>query len=160
MNLRIGHGVDIHRLEAGRKCVIGGVEIESPVGPVAHSDGDVLVHALMDAILGAQGEPDIGVKFPNNDNKYSGASSILLLELVWKEALKRGYVLVNADMSVVCEVPKINPSSAAMKENLARVLNVASDRIGLKATTAEKLGSLGRGEGIFASATVLLEKKN
>lgn len=159
MNLRIGHGVDIHQLESGRRCVIGGVVIPSPIGPVAHSDGDVLVHSLMDAILGAQGEQDIGAKFPNTDMSYSGADSIKLLELVWKEATANGYSLINADICVVCEAPKIKPHSAAMKERLAQVLGVTPDRIGIKATTAEKLGSLGRGEGIFASATVLLEKK-
>jgi 2-C-methyl-D-erythritol 2,4-cyclodiphosphate synthase len=159
VNLRIGHGVDIHQLEAGRKCVIGGVEIPSPIGPVAHSDGDVLIHALIDAILGAQGEADIGVKFPNTDQKYSGVSSQLLLEIVWNEAQIKGYSLINADICVVCEAPKLKPHTPAMKEALGKALGTSIDRIGIKATTAEKLGSLGRGEGIFASATVLLEKK-
>jgi 2-C-methyl-D-erythritol 2,4-cyclodiphosphate synthase len=160
LNIRIGHGVDIHQLEAGIKCIIGGVEIPSDVGPVAHSDGDVLVHALMDAILGAQGEDDIGAKFPNTDQTFRGADSMSLLEVVWKEAKARGFVLINADMCVVCEKPKIKPHSEAIKQKLALALDVPSDRIGVKATTAEKLGSLGRGEGIFASATVLLELKN
>lgn len=160
MSLRIGHGVDFHQLESGRKCVLGGVEIPSTIGPVAHSDGDVLVHALMDAILGAQGELDIGDKFPNTDMAFARASSLTLLEVVWNEAKSRGYSLVNADSCVVCETPKIKPYVQAMKERLAHALGVTVDRIGVKATTAEKLGALGRGEGIFASATVLLEKKD
>jgi len=158
VNLRIGHGVDIHQLEAGRKCVIGGVEIDSPIGPVAHSDGDVLVHALIDAILGAQGESDIGVRFPNTEKVFAGANSVSLLELVWADATANGYTMINADICVICEAPKLKPHTAAMKERLGRVLNVSSDRIGIKATTAEQIGSLGRGEGIFSSATVLLQR--
>jgi 2-C-methyl-D-erythritol 2,4-cyclodiphosphate synthase len=99
--LRIGHGVDLHQLEAGRTCVIGGVEIASPLGPVAHSDGDVLLHALMDAILGAQGEGDIGVRFPNTEEKWRGASSLELLRTVWSESRARGWEIVNADLCVV-----------------------------------------------------------
>lgn len=158
LRIRIGHGVDLHQLEPGKRCIIGGIEIPSPVGSVAHSDGDVLIHALIDAIQGAQGEPDIGVKFPNTDKKYLGVSSLFLLQTIWSETKQRGFSLINADICVVCQEPKLQPHTVEMKDVLARALEVSSQQIGIKATTAEKLGSLGRGEGIFASATVLLQR--
>jgi 2-C-methyl-D-erythritol 2,4-cyclodiphosphate synthase len=145
MKLRIGHGIDLHRMVEGRRCILGGVEIPSTHGPDAHSDGDALLHALTDAILGATGGRDIGFHFPNTDERWRNADSM--------ELLRR---MNNADVTILLEKPKIGPAVAAMKDRLAAVLNCGRDEIGIKATTAEKLGALGRGEGVLASAVVLL----
>jgi 2-C-methyl-D-erythritol 2,4-cyclodiphosphate synthase len=155
---RIGHGVDLHRLVSGRRCVLGGVEIESPLGPEGHSDADVILHALMDALLGAVGESDIGTHFPNTDPRYKDSDSKTLLSHVWNLVKDSGYNLANCDICVVAEVPKLKPHIAAMKEEVAKVLSCSPEQIGIKATTAEGLGAIGRREGIFASATVLLTR--
>lgn len=156
--LRIGQGIDLHRLVIGRPCVIGGVKIDSSVGSDAHSDGDVLLHALMDALLGAVGHPDIGARFPNTDARFQDADSSALLADVWGE-LSKDWAVINIDCSVVCETPKIAPYRAAMKRRISEILQTSEDRVGIKATTAEKLGALGRGEGILAQAVVLLGAK-
>lgn len=156
--LRIGQGVDLHRLVKGRKCVLGGVEIASEVGPEGHSDADVVLHALMDALLGAIGESDIGTHFPNTDEQWKGASSLVLLDQVWKIVSTAGWKLVNADISVVAEHPKLKSHIPEMKAVVASHLHTSPERIGIKATTAEKLGAIGRGEGISSLAVVLLER--
>lgn len=156
--LRLGHGVDIHRLVTGRRCILGGVEIPSDVGPEGHSDADVILHALVDALLGAIGESDIGTHFPNTDPKWKDADSIELLKQSWKMVTERGWKLINTDICVIAEAPKLKSYIPVMKERIAKELDAGTDRIGIKATTAEKLGSLGKSEGIFASATVLLER--
>ena len=155
--LRIGHGSDVHQLVSGRRCVIGGVEFpDAQVGPDGHSDGDVLLHAVMDALLGATGRPDIGQRYPPADTAYKNADSSLLLSDVWAEISGAGFAVINIDCTIICELPKIAPRRVAIQARIAQLLGISVECVGVKATTAEKLGALGRGEGIFASAVVLL----
>lgn len=158
MQLRIGHGIDIHPFKAGRKLVIGGVEIEHDLGLDGHSDADALTHALIDALLGAAGFEDIGVLFPNSDLNWKDASSLKLLNIAWAKVAASGWQFVNTDISVLLENPRLKPHISAIKANLAKELSCQSGQIGVKATTAEKLGFVGRGEGIFVSAVVLLKR--
>lgn len=157
-SFRIGHGFDIHPLIDGSAVILGGVSIPHNKKLQGHSDADVLTHAIMDALLGAAGLPDIGVLFPNTDEKYKGASSIVMLEEVMKMVSSQGYVVENIDTVVLSEAPKISPFRDAMKEKISEKLKIPCDAVGIKATTMEKLGAIGRGEGIAASATVLLRK--
>lgn len=157
MTMRIGHGYDIHALGPGDHVTLGGLRIAHVRGLVAHSDGDVLIHALCDALLGALALGDIGRHFPPTDPQWRGADSRLFLRRVAAMVAERGWRLGNADLSVIAEAPKLAPHVAAMQANLAADLGVEPDRIGIKATTHEKLGALGRGEGIAAHAVVLLE---
>lgn len=156
-DLRIGHGFDIHQLVEGRPCIIGGVTIAHDKGPSGHSDADVLLHALTDAVLGALSWGDIGQWFPNTDPRYRNAASTALLAEVWKKAAVEGWRLVNADTVVLAERPKIGPHLDAMREHIAAVLGATPNQIGIKATTMERLGAIGREEGIAASAVVLLQ---
>ena len=153
---RIGFGYDIHPLLKGRKLFLGGVEIPSERGLDGHSDADVLLHALCDALLGAAGLPDIGHLFPNTDPAYKGASSLLLLAEVVRRISAAGYAVGNADMTLIAEAPKIAPYIAEMRAVIAECLLVTPAQVGIKATTNEGLGSLGRGEGIAAHAVALL----
>jgi 2-C-methyl-D-erythritol 2,4-cyclodiphosphate synthase len=153
---RIGHGVDVHRLVQGRKLIIGGVEIPFRLGLDGHSDADVLLHAVADAILGAIGERDIGSWFPNTDEKWRGVSSLVLLAEVWRVASERGWVLGNIDANVIAEAPKLSPYIVQMKERIAETLSIEVSQVGIKATTSEGLGYQGRAEGISADAVVLL----
>ncbi len=163
-DIRVGQGIDIHGFVLGRPLILGGVNIPHEKGLDGHSDADVLLHALIDALLGAAGLPDIGTLFPNSDPRWKGASSIKLLELAWAEVQKKEvsensknkYNLINADIALVLEAPKLASYIPAMKERIAAVLNVESSRIGIKVTTAEGLGFVGREEGVFASAVVLI----
>jgi len=155
-NLRVGHGYDAHRLEAGRKLVLGGVVIPYELGLAGHSDADVLLHALADAMLGAAGLGDIGRHFPDSDPAYRGISSLVLLERVVGKVSERGMLLVNADITVIAQQPKLAPYFAAMLENIAKIVRVASSSLNLKATTTEHMGFAGRGEGIAAHAVVCL----
>ncbi len=155
---RIGHGFDAHRLVPNRKLILGGVEIPYDLGLAGHSDADVLTHALCDALLGAMGEGDIGRHFPDTDARYKDVSSLSLLEHVAGLALKRGFCLGNADITLVCQAPKIAPFIQEMTQNLARACRSQSDRINVKATTTEKMGYPGRGEGISCHAVVLMEE--
>ena len=157
MTMRIGHGYDIHALGPGDHVTLGGLRIAHDRGLVAHSDGDVLIHALCDALLGALALGDIGRHFPPTDPQWRGADSRLFLRRVAAMVAERGWRLGNADLSVIAEAPRLAPHIAAMQANLAADLGVEPDRIGIKATTHEKLGALGRGEGIAAHAVVLLE---
>ena len=157
MTMRIGHGYDIHALGPGDHVTLGGLRIAHDRGLVAHSDGDVLIHALCDALLGALALGDIGRHFPPTDPQWRGANSRMFLRRVAAMVAERGWRLGNADLSVIAEAPKLAPHVAAMQANLAADLGVEPDRIGIKATTHEKLGALGRGEGIAAHAVVLLE---
>lgn len=158
---RTGIGYDIHRVRAGLRCVLGGIEIpDAEVGCVAHSDGDVAAHALADAILGACALPDIGYFFPPDDSSCENIDSMKIVARALAEAKKRGYVVGNVDLAVIAERPKIGKYVPAMRERLARELNVEVDCVGVKATTNEKLGSLGAGEGIAVFATVLLVAGN
>lgn len=155
--MRVGTGYDVHAFGPGDTVVLGGVRIEHDRGVVAHSDGDVVIHALCDAVLGALALGDIGKHFPPSDPKWKDADSRVFLRHVNALAAERGYRLANADVTVVCERPKVAPHAEAMRANLAADLGVAIDRISVKATTSEKLGFTGRGEGIAAQAVVLLD---
>ncbi|MBD2185011.1 2-C-methyl-D-erythritol 2,4-cyclodiphosphate synthase [Planktothrix sp. FACHB-1355] len=156
MNIRIGNGYDIHRLIEGRRLILGGVEIAHELGLLGHSDADVLTHAIMDAMLGALSLGDIGHYFPPTDEKWAGADSLMLLSQVNQLVLDKGWQIGNIDSVVVAERPKLKPYITKMRDRLASVLNLDCDRIGIKATTNEKLGPVGREEGIAAYAVVLL----
>lgn len=156
--LRIGHGIDIHPFKEGRRCVLGGVEIPSPRGLDGHSDADALVHALIDALLGATGQRDIGTLFPDTDPSFKDADSCELLKKVWGNVQRSGWALVNADMTVLAEAPKLKPYVTEMQQKLGAILACSTDRIAIKATTSERMGFVGRGEGVLASAVVLLQR--
>lgn len=155
---RIGNGYDVHRLAEGRKLIIGGVDIPHAKGLDGHSDADVLLHALCDAILGACGRGDIGNHFPDTDPQWEGVSSLLLLKEVGKICVESGYAVVNADAIIVAQKPKLAPFMADMKNNIVSALGIAPDQINLKATTTESLGFEGKEEGISAYAVALLQK--
>ena len=155
--LRIGQGLDIHPLVSGRLLILGGVQIPFDKGLDGHSDADVILHSVIDALLGAAGKPDIGSYFPNTEDRWKNARSVDLLKVVWEELSKEGWAVVNLDISVLAEAPKLLPHIPKMKSNIAEVLAIGVDAVGIKATTAEKLGFVGRGEGILASCVVLLE---
>lgn len=157
--LRIGQGLDVHAFEAGSFVTLAGIQIPHTHGLKAHSDGDVVLHALCDALLGALALGDIGQHFPDTDPQFKGADSKQLLRHVYQLILDHGYQLNNADITVACERPKLAVHNLAMRQSIADVLNVDVSQIGLKATTTEKLGFTGRQEGILSSATVLLIKQ-
>jgi 2-C-methyl-D-erythritol 4-phosphate cytidylyltransferase/2-C-methyl-D-erythritol 2,4-cyclodiphosphate synthase len=157
--MRIGHGYDVHCLVTDRKLILGGVEIPFGKGLLGHSDADVLLHAISDAILGAMGEGDIGRHFPDTDPAYKGASSIALLKHVMTLAARKGFSAGNIDATVVAQRPKLAPYIGMMKENIAAALNCDPDRVNIKATTTEELGFAGRGEGIAAYAVALMSRK-
>jgi 2-C-methyl-D-erythritol 2,4-cyclodiphosphate synthase len=156
--MRIGHGYDVHRLVEGRKLIMGGVDIPWNLGLLGHSDADVLLHAIADAILGALGEGDIGKHFPDTDAAYKGADSLKLLEQVMRLAESRGYRLGNLDATIIAQQPKMAPHIPTMRSNIASVLNTDLEQVNVKATTEEGLGFSGRGEGIAAHAVVLMVK--
>ena len=157
---RVGMGFDVHRLVEGRELWLGGVKIDHEKGLLGHSDADVAIHALCDAMLGAANLGDIGHHFPDKDPKYKGIDSKKLLVEVNRLIDAQGYVLGNADITICCEQPKINPHIVAMQDALAWCRNCSAMNISIKATTTEKLGYTGRGEGIAAYAVVLLKKKS
>ncbi len=154
--LRIGHGYDIHPLVEGRRLVLGGEVIPFPRGLAGHSDADVLLHALGDAILGAAALGDLGAHFPPGDPRWRDASSVDLLERIMALVVARGLRIIHCDLTLIAEAPKLEPYRSAIQLRIAAVLGVAADRVGLKATTNERLGALGRGEGIAAMAVVLM----
>lgn len=156
--MRIGHGYDVHRLTEGRKLILGGVEIPFERGLDGHSDADVLVHALMDALLGAAGLRDIGVLFPDNDPAYKNISSMLLLDRVMQTLERAGYAVGNVDVTVLAQRPKLKDYIPVMRENLARAMKIPLDCVNIKATTEEGLGFTGSGEGIACHAVCLLER--
>ena len=156
--MRIGHGYDVHRLVEGRKLILGGVEIPFERGLDGHSDADVLLHAVMDAILGAAAMRDIGVLFPDNDPTFKGIDSMLLLNEVMRRVWEKGYRIGNVDVTVLAQRPKLKPFIPTMIENLAQALKVDIDCVNVKATTEEGLGFTGSGEGIACHAVCLLEK--
>jgi 2-C-methyl-D-erythritol 2,4-cyclodiphosphate synthase len=159
MNIRIGNGYDIHRLVPDRPLILGGVKIEHELGLLGHSDADVLTHAIMDAMLGALSLGDIGLYFPPTDVKWAGADSIELLKQVDKLIRDRGWQIGNLDTVIVAERPKLKPHIHDMRDRLAQALQLDSDRVGVKATTNEKLDATGREEGICTYAVVLLIKQ-
>lgn len=154
--MRVGQGFDVHRFCEGDHVMLGGVRIAHDQGLLAHSDGDVLLHALTDALLGAAGMGDIGQHFPDNDPKFSGADSAELLRDVWKNIQQQRWVLSNADLTVVGERPKVGPHREAIRQSVSRILGVDPDSVNVKATTTEKLGFAGRKEGLAALAVVLI----
>lgn len=156
--MRIGHGYDVHRLVEGRRCIIGGVDIPHEKGLLGHSDADVLLHAIMDAVLGAMAAGDIGKLFPDSDPAYKGADSLALTRRVAEVMGERGYRLGNLDATVIAQAPKLAPHIPAMRERIAEAFGVEVDRISVKATTEERLGFTGSGEGIAAHAVCLLEE--
>lgn len=158
MNIRTGQGIDFHRLGKGRDLWLGGVKIPFEKGCIAHSDGDVLLHALCDALLGAAGLNDIGFHFPDSSAEYKGINSRILLDRTHKLICKKGFRVINTDCTVCLELPKIAPFVPQMKKEIARILSLSEDCISIKATTTEKMGFAGRGEGIAALASALLEK--
>jgi len=156
--IRVGQGYDVHRFNDGDHIILGGVKIDYEQGLEAHSDGDVVLHALSDALLGAAALGDIGKHFPDTDPEFKGADSRVLLRHVYRIVQNKGYQLVNADMTIIAQAPKMAPHISAMCSNIADDLNVAVECINVKATTTEKLGFEGRKEGIAVQAIVLIEK--
>lgn len=157
-NLRIGHGYDVHRLTAGRRLVLGGVDIPYEKGLLGHSDADVLLHAISDALLGAAALGDIGKHFPDNDQSYKDADSLVLLSKVGKILYNAGYKPSNIDATVIAQAPKLAPYIQAMRKNIANALNIDYGAVSVKATTEERLGFTGSGEGISAHAVCIIEK--
>ena len=157
-NLRVGHGYDVHRLKTGRALILGGVNIPYDLGLDGHSDADVLTHAIMDALLGAAAAGDIGKLFPDNDEAFRGISSLELLRRVKLHLAEKNYKIVNVDATIVAQAPKLSPYREAMRENLAKVMEVDVEQVSVKATTEEHLGFTGKGEGIAAHAICLIER--
>ncbi|MEY2796290.1 MAG: hypothetical protein RIR10_2006 [Planctomycetota bacterium] len=163
-DLRIGHGYDLHRLEAappagnGRPFVLAGVRFDHPVGPVGHSDGDAVYHAVVDALLGALGLPDIGQAFPDTDPTWDGQDSAYFMERAREAVAARGYAVVNLDVTVICERPKLSPAKADMIANIARVLGVSKDRVNLKGKTHEKVDAVGEGRAVEVHVVALLAR--
>lgn len=156
--MRIGHGFDVHKFGGEGPIIIGGVEVPYSQGLVAHSDGDVALHALSDALLGAVALGDIGRHFPDTDDEWKGADSRALLRDVYQKVLDKGYQLVNADITIIAQAPKMAPHIETMCQRIAEDLNTDRDNINVKATTSERLGFTGRKEGIATEAVVLIEK--
>ena len=159
MKFRVGHGYDVHKLAGGRKLIIGGVEIPHFKGLLGHSDADVLAHAICDALLGAAALGDIGKHFPDNDDRYKGADSLILLEKVCELIRNKGYEISNVDSTILAQAPKLRPYIDEMRSKLAKAMQLDIDEVSVKATTEEKLGFTGREEGIAAHAVVLLISK-
>lgn len=157
--IRIGQGFDVHKFAEGRKLIIGGVEIPYEKGLLGHSDADVLLHAITDAILGALSMKDIGTHFPDNDPKYKNADSAVLLNEVWQKAKEQGYKLINMDCTIIAQKPKMAPFIDAIRKRISGILEADEGQINVKATTTEGLGFTGRGEGIAALAVVLIAKE-
>ena len=158
MNLKIGHGYDIHRTAEGRKMIIGGVEIPYEKGLLGHSDADVLIHAIIDSLLGAMGKGDIGTHFPDTDDKYLNIDSALLLQRTMEIMKDEGYTVGNLDSTVIAQRPKLNPHIPQIKDRLAQIIGIPSERVNVKAKTEEGLGYIGAGDAIVAHAVVIIEK--
>ena len=157
--MRIGHGYDVHRLVVDRPLILGGVHIPYDLGLEGHSDADVLLHAVSDALLGAAGLGDIGKHFPDTDPAYKGADSAMLLTIVGEKIAEKGYCVGNIDVTMIAQKPKLRPFIPEMEQNIARALNIDSDKINIKATTEEYLGFTGDGSGMACHAVCLLENK-
>lgn len=156
--MRIGIGYDVHQLVEGRKLIVGGVEIPHEKGLLGHSDADVLVHAIMDAILGALGEGDIGRHFPDSSQEFKDADSMILLSKVYEHMVQKGYRIGNVDAVIIAQRPKMAPYIDEMKTKIASVLHIQKEKVNIKATTTEKLGPEGREEGMTSQSVVLLEE--
>lgn len=158
MSYRIGNGVDFHQLQKGRDLWIGGIKIPFSKGAIGHSDADVLLHAVCDALLGALALGDIGIHFPNNAEEFKNISSSILLQRTMDLVKQQGYSVVNIDSTVCLEEPKIKPYTGEMKEHISGIIGIAINDVSVKATTTEKMGFVGKGKGIIAYATALLKK--
>lgn len=158
MEIRVGQGIDVHPFASGRKLILGGVEIEHSHGLQGHSDADALLHSLIDAILGAAGKSDIGTLFPDSDMKWKDASSLEMLRLTFRAVNQLGWKIVNIDSTLLIEAPRIAPHVAQIKKNIASALEIAEDCCAIKATTTEKLGFIGRKEGVLACSVVLISR--
>ena len=156
--MRIGHGYDVHKLVEGRDLILGGVKIEHTLGLLGHSDADVLLHAVSDALLGAAGLGDIGKHFPDTDPQYKGADSLELLKVVVSRVTEKGYRISNLDVTMIAQKPKLRPYIEAMEQNIAAAVDIPADRVNVKATTEEQLGFTGTGEGMRCHAVCLLEE--
>lgn len=156
--IRIGHGFDLHVLADNRKLILGGIVIPFDQGLIGHSDADCVIHSLSDALLGAAGLPDIGNLFPDDEPEYKNMESSIILKKVVNEIKKTGYACTNADLTIIAQKPKLNEYIPEMKCNLGKILNISPNLIGIKATTHEKIGSLGRSEGIASHAVCLISK--
>ena len=156
--MRIGHGYDVHRFVQGRPLILGGVEIPYELGLLGHSDADVLLHVVSDALLGAAGLRDIGYHFPDTDPTYKGADSLELLRVVGEKVAAKGYRVSNIDVTMIAQAPKLKPYILTMRDNIARVLGLDPDRVNVKATTEEHLGFTGRKEGLSCHAVCLLDE--
>ncbi len=159
MQLRIGNGIDFHQLQEGRDFWIGGIKVPHHKGAVGHSDADVLLHAICDALLGALNLGDIGLHFPDTDQSYKGVDSKILLKRCYELIQEKGFELVNLDSTICLQAPKLRPFVTQMQNTIAEVMQVSPELVSIKATTAEKMGFVGREEGVMAYATVLLSKK-
>lgn len=158
MKVKVGFGIDVHQMADGRDCIIGGVKIPHHKGPLGHSDADVLLHAICDALLGAAGLKDIGTYFPDTDQQFKNIDSKILLQKTFALVKEKGYSVSNVDCSVVMEKPKIKPHIDNMRKNISGLLEIEADDVSVKATTNEKMGFIGREEGVVAYAVVLLVK--
>lgn len=158
--MRIGHGYDVHRFESGRRLILGGVQIPYPQGLAGHSDADVLTHAVMDALLGAAGLGDIGMHFPDTDDRFEGVDSLILARETVALVHDAGYSICNIDSTLIAQAPKLSPYLPQMRKALSQALQITIDQINIKATTEEHLGFTGRKEGIAAHAVCLLERTN
>ena len=156
--MRIGHGYDVHRLVAGRELILGGVKIPHTLGLLGHSDADVLLHAVSDALLGAAGLGDIGKHLPDTDPQYKGADSLKLLQIVGQRVTAAGYRVSNIDVTMIAQKPKLRPHIETMERNIASALGIDASRVNVKATTEERLGFTGSGEGMACHAVCLLEE--
>lgn len=159
MKLRVGIGYDVHQLKEGYDLFLGGIKIESSLGAVGHSDADVLIHAIIDALLGASNQRDIGYQYPDSNDKFKGIDSKLLLKDCFEKVKAKGFEIENIDSTISLQSPKIGKYIPSMQESLAEILELDSDDVTIKATTTENLGFVGRNEGISAQAVVLLSKK-
>lgn len=158
MDIRIGHGIDCHKFQYGRKLILGGVEFNSPFGLKGHSDADAVLHALTDAILGALGEKDIGHHFPDTEPEHKGANSEIFVKKALKFLFEKGFALSNIDITILTEQPKINPVREKIRQNIAKLTEIEPSRVNIKATTLEKMGFIGKKEGLCAFVTVLIFK--
>ena len=158
LELRVGQGIDLHRFASGRALILGGTAVPFEMGLAGHSDADVLTHAVIDALLGAAGMPDIGTLFPDSDARWKGADSMQLLKLAWDRIAALGWRVVNLDASIIAEKPRVAPYIPAMRSRLAGALGIEAPCCGIKATTPEGMGALGRAEGMLASCVVLLKR--
>ena len=158
MSFRVGHGYDVHRLVEGRKLILGGVEIPYKTGLLGHSDADVLLHAICDALLGAAAMRDIGYHFPDNDKSYENISSLILLQRTYDMIKEKGYEVVNVDATVIAQAPKLSPHINVMIKNVAKALQTDIENVNIKATTEEHMGFTGSGDGIAAHAVCIIQK--